>query len=151
MTEVLDYVEHASGVLHPIMQIYRVASFIYRFVRTDHFSATIGLGAQDYGAQLAEHQRLLNRLTLKVDNHRKHALAELDYLRADRDFIGAQIELTKGIADNRDFNASIRGRAIGTVLDLQGLLISRFPASLAVNASTPIIVVRPLPLPEDED
>lgn len=149
MTEVLDYIEHASGVLHPVMQIYRVASFIYRFVRTDRNSAMIGLGASDYGSELTEHQRLLNKLILEVESHRARALTQLDWLAVDRDFLGAQIDLARGIAENRDFNASIRGRAAGTVLDLQSMLMSRFPISLAINASTPILVIRPLPLPGD--
>jgi len=146
MTDLLDYIENVSGVIHPIIQIYRGVSFLYKFTRQNKSSALISLEVQDYTNELIEHNLLIGRAILEIEKQRNKVLEELDYLKADRDFIGSQIEIAKSISCNYDFNSSIRGRAAGTVLDLHALLMSRFPASLAINASTPVVMFRPLPL-----
>jgi len=147
MISVLDYVEHLSNSLHPLLTIYRAVSFIHRFTRQGPTSAHLTLSLDDYRLQLDRHQQLLSQILLQVEGARHVADTELDRMRVERDFIACQAELAKSIWTNENLPAPIQQRAMLAWSELNITWAKRFPEALALNASTPVLVFRPLPLP----
>lgn len=145
MTELLDYLEYTSDIIAPVSQVFRVAQFVYNLSRPSRPQIEIRLAVDDFRQELALHRQSVHRMILAVDDHRSTVLTKLDYLRADRDFLAAQIQLAREIMENEAYDKSVRRRAVHSVLDLQGLLVSHLKQSLDDNDSSPILSIKKLP------
>lgn len=147
MIDVLDYVEHLSDSLHPIFTIYRVASFIYKFTRQSPTQAHMTLRADGYRQELNRHEALLNQLLVQVEQTRYVADTELTRMQIERDYIACQAELARGIWTNDRWPVEVQAPAAIAWAKLNTTWAERFPDALALNASTPILVFHPIPLP----
>jgi hypothetical protein len=145
MIYLLDHIEHASDLLGPVTQAFKVAQFIYNLTRSSRQSAEVAVQVREYRQELAAYRDQVHRLLITVDEARSRTLTNLDFLQAERDFFSAQIEIARQIMENRAYEAKTQQRAAHVILDLQSIVVRRFNRSLVENDSSPILMIDLLP------
>ncbi|HEX2830234.1 MAG TPA: hypothetical protein VHP37_28095 [Burkholderiales bacterium] len=146
MYSLLDYIEHASGVISPVFQIFRAAQFLYSLTRPAVSTVVTEVIVSDTSEEDGIRRQHAHTLQITANEVYGRTLERLDYLRADRDFLASQISIARQVEMNNTYSLVTRERAAITILELHTVIGKSVLRSIEEMQATPILRIDHLPV-----